>query len=83
MDIYGPKGIEDFMAANLKVLNFGLTFPVRIMMIQEGVILDDESYAKLPFRQTYAFAFSGCRTCQSCPFLRKQYESNRGSPDRQ
>lgn len=45
IDIYGPKGIEDFMAANLKVLNFGLTFPVRIMMIKEGIVLDDESYA--------------------------------------
>ncbi len=44
IDIYGPKGIEDFMAANLKVLNFGLTFPVRIMMIKEGLVLDDESY---------------------------------------
>lgn len=44
IDIYGPKGIEDFMAANLKVLNFGLTFPVRIMMISEGLVLDDESY---------------------------------------
>ena len=44
IDIYGPKGIEDFMAANLKVLNFGLTFPVRIMMIKEGLMLDDESY---------------------------------------
>jgi ribonuclease Z len=44
IDIYGPKGIEDFMAANLKVLNFGLTFPVRIMMIEEGLVLDNESY---------------------------------------
>ncbi len=44
IDIYGPKGIEDFMAANLKVLNFGLSFPVRIMMINEGEVFDDESY---------------------------------------
>ncbi len=44
IDIYGPKGIEDFMAANLRVLNFGLTFPVRIMMVKEGLIVDDESY---------------------------------------
>jgi ribonuclease Z len=44
LDIYGPEGIEDFMVANLRVLNFGLTFPVRIMMIKEGLVLDDESY---------------------------------------
>ncbi|MGI0082648.1 MAG: MBL fold metallo-hydrolase, partial [Nitrosopumilaceae archaeon] len=29
---------------NLKVLNFGLTFPVRIMMIKEGLVLDDTTY---------------------------------------
>src|SRR5690348_18357656 len=26
------------------LLNFGLTFPVRIMMIKEGLVLDDELY---------------------------------------
>lgn len=45
IDIYGPKGIDEFLAANLKVLNFGLTFPVRIMMIKEGVVLDESTYA--------------------------------------
>ncbi len=44
VDIYGPKGIEDFLAANLKILNFGLTFPVRIMMIKDGLVLDKETY---------------------------------------
>jgi len=44
IDIYGPKGIEDFLAANLKILNFGLSFPVRIMTIKEGLVLDDITY---------------------------------------
>ena len=44
IDIYGPRGIEDFLAANLKVLNFGLSFPVRIMTIKEGLVLDDITY---------------------------------------
>jgi len=44
IDIYGPKGIDDFLAANLKVLNFGLSFPVRIMTIKEGLVLDDTTY---------------------------------------
>lgn len=44
VDIYGPKGIEEFIAANLKVLNFGLTFPVRITRISEGLVLDDLGY---------------------------------------
>jgi ribonuclease Z len=44
MEIYGPKGIDEFLAANLKILNFGLTFPVKIMTIKEGIVLDDETY---------------------------------------
>jgi len=44
IEIYGPKGIEDFIAANLKILNFGLTFPVKIATIKEGLILDDTTY---------------------------------------
>ncbi|MDE1842133.1 MAG: ribonuclease Z [Thaumarchaeota archaeon] len=44
VDIYGPRGIEEFIAANLKVLNFGLTFPVRITRINEGLVLDDSGY---------------------------------------
>ncbi|HEX5456925.1 MAG TPA: ribonuclease Z [Candidatus Nitrosotalea sp.] len=44
VDIYGPTGIEEFIAANLKILNFGLTFPVRITRIKEGLVLDDSGY---------------------------------------
>jgi ribonuclease Z len=44
IEIYGPKGIEDFLAANLKILNFGLTFPVKITTIKEGLVLDDLTY---------------------------------------
>ncbi len=45
VDIYGPQEIEDFLAANLKVLNFGLTFPVRIVRVKEGLVTDDPGYA--------------------------------------
>jgi ribonuclease Z len=45
VDIYGPTGIEEFIAANLKILNFGLTFPVRITRIKEGLIFDDSGYS--------------------------------------
>lgn len=44
VDIYGPAGIEEFIAANLKILNFGLTFPVRIIRIKEGPVCDDSGY---------------------------------------
>ncbi len=45
VDIYGPTGIEEFIAANLKILNFGLTFPVRIIRIKEGLVFEDSMYS--------------------------------------
>ena len=39
-----PTGIEEFLATNLKILNFGLTFPVRIIRIKEGPVFDDPAY---------------------------------------
>lgn len=44
VDIFGPPGIDEFLASNLKILNFGLTFPVRIIRIKEGLVFDDPSY---------------------------------------
>ncbi len=45
VDIFGPAGIEEFLAANLRILNFGLTFPVRIVRIKEGLVHDDIAYS--------------------------------------
>jgi len=44
MEIYGPDGIEEFIAANIKVLNFGLSFPVIITTIREGTIVNEKTY---------------------------------------
>ena len=33
VEIYGPAGIEEFITANIKVLNFGLPFPVFITIL--------------------------------------------------
>ena len=44
IEIYGPEGIEEFIAANIKVLNFGLSFPVIITTINEEKIVDEKSY---------------------------------------
>lgn len=44
LEIYGPSGIEEFIAANIKVLNFGLSFPVLINVINEEKIIDNERY---------------------------------------
>jgi ribonuclease Z len=45
VDIYGPAGIDEFIAANLKILNFGLTFPVRIIRIKEGLVFENSTYS--------------------------------------
>ena len=45
LEIFGPSGIEEFIAANIKILNFGLSFPVFINTIKEGKIFDNEKYS--------------------------------------
>ena len=44
MEIFGPDGIEEFIAANIKVLNFGLSFPVIITAVKEGIVVDEQKY---------------------------------------
>jgi len=44
MEIYGPDGIEEFIAANIKVLNFGLSFPVMITTVSEGAVVNEKTY---------------------------------------
>lgn len=45
LEIFGPEGIEEFVATNIKILNFGLSFPVMIETVREGEILDCAGYA--------------------------------------
>ena len=45
IEIFGPDGIEEFIAANIKVLNFGLSFPVIITSVNEGLIDEEKSYS--------------------------------------
>ena len=35
VEIFGPDGIDEFIAANIKILNFGLSFPVLISRVNE------------------------------------------------
>ena len=44
IEMYGPSGIEEFIAANIKVLNFGLSFPVMITSVNEGKVLETDTY---------------------------------------
>jgi len=45
LEIFGPKGIEEFIGANIKILNFGLSFPILITTIKEGKIFEDEKFS--------------------------------------
>ena len=45
LEIFGPKGIDEFVYANIKILNFGLTFPIMINIIDEGMIVDEDTYS--------------------------------------
>ena len=45
LEIFGPSGIDEFIAANIKVLNFGLSFPVLINTVKEGKIFEDDKFS--------------------------------------
>ena len=45
LEIFGPSGIDEFIAANIKVLNFGLSFPVLITAIKEGKVLENDKFS--------------------------------------
>lgn len=45
LEIYGPSGIEEFISANIKVLNFGLSFSVIITLVEDGIVFDSKIYS--------------------------------------
>ena len=44
LEIFGPKGIDEFLAANIKILNFGLPFPILITIVNEGKIYENNKF---------------------------------------
>lgn len=44
LEIFGPSGIDEFIAANIKVLNFGLSFPILINIVKEGVVIENDKF---------------------------------------
>ena len=45
VEIFGPDGIDEIIAANIKILNFGLSFRVLISRVNEGLIVDEKDYS--------------------------------------
>jgi len=54
IEIYGPDGIEEFIAANTKILKFGLSFPVMITSVTEEKIVDEKSYSVFSCRAEHS-----------------------------
>ena len=44
LEIFGPSGIDEFIAANIKVLDFGLSFPILINIVKEGMIIENDKF---------------------------------------
>jgi len=44
LEIFGPKGIDEFLAANIKILNFGLPFSILITIVNEGTIYENKKF---------------------------------------
>ena len=63
IQIYGPKGLKDFLVCTKETLNFGLNYPVEInQIISEGVVCDQEEYMVLAIKsnhavESYSYAF--------------------------
>lgn len=44
IEIYGPDGIEEFIGENIRILNFGLSFPVMITAVRPGLVCEEKTY---------------------------------------
>ena len=45
VEIYGPDGIEQFIGENIRILQFGLSFPVMITSVNSGLVCQERSYS--------------------------------------
>ena len=63
VQVYGPRGIKNFLVSTKETLNFGLTFPVEINeILSEGTLVDEEQYSLVAAKsnhavESYAYAF--------------------------
>ena len=47
VEIFGPEGIDEFIATNIKILKFALSFPVIISPIQDEKVTEEDEYTVL------------------------------------
>jgi ribonuclease Z len=59
LEIFGPKGIDEFLEANIKMLNFGLSFSILITIVKEGKIFEDKKFSMYAAKANHSItAFS-------------------------
>ncbi len=61
LDIYGPQGIEAFVAAINQTVRFTLTFPVQVSEVEAGLVCEEKEYevhATQPNHMTPALAYA-------------------------
>jgi len=44
VQLYGPDVLKDFLESNMKLLNFGLTFPLTFSTVNEGIVVEESDY---------------------------------------
>ena len=63
VQIYGPKGLKEFLVCTKETLNFGLTYAIEInTILAEGVVCDENEYQVIATKsnhavESYAYAF--------------------------
>lgn len=62
LEVYGPVGIDEFLAANIRILGFNVPFPLLIKPICEGMIVDGDQYTISAHRaahsiESYSYLF--------------------------
>ena len=78
LEIFGPGGIEEFIAANTRILNFGLPFPVLISTVREGTVFEDGRFSVLACRadhSTVAYSYLFAEKDRPGRFDRKKAEA--------
>jgi ribonuclease Z len=60
VQLFGPEQINDFIQGNMKLLNFGLTFPLTISAVSEGIVVEEKDYvvkAKLAKHSVNSYSY--------------------------
>ena len=64
LTIYGPKGIKAFVENALDLSGSWVSFPLEILEIEEGMIVDDEEYTVTAVALNHVVPCFGYRICQ-------------------